>query len=129
MIKDGIIVDTSVLIDFFNGKEKDENNLSKLIESNCIVTTGIIIAELLQGTKNLKEEYGIAELINALPTIEITTDLWIKAGKLSATLRKKGINIPLTDVAIATIAIEYKFSLFTKDKHFIHIPNLKLYNV
>lgn len=129
MIKDGVIIDTSILINFLNGKDKDEDNVSKLIESNSAVTTGIIIAELLQGIKNLKEEHGIAGLINALPTIEMSTTLWIKAGNLSASLRKNGINLPLTDVAIATIAMEYKFSLFTNDKHFMHIPNLKLYNV
>jgi hypothetical protein len=48
---------------------------------------------------------------------------------MSLFLRRKGINLPLTDIAIATLAIEYQFSLFTLDKHFDQIPGVKIYKV
>ncbi|MEK6776819.1 MAG: PIN domain-containing protein [bacterium] len=127
MIKDGVIVDTSILIDFLKGSDAFERDVNLLIEKNRLITTGVIIAELLQGVKNPKEEQRIAGLLTAINLLEITTDLWIKAGMASSALRRKGINLPLTDVAIATLAMEHNLSVLTLDKHFKQIPGLKIY--
>ncbi|MGA1840047.1 MAG: PIN domain-containing protein [bacterium] len=128
MIKDGVIVDTSVLIDFLKGSEKYAEEVTSLLVKNRAITTGIIIAELLQGIKNPKEEQNISELMTSINTLEISTELWIKAGKLSSSLRKKGISLPLTDVTIATLALEYNLYIFTMDKHFEKIPGIHLFN-
>jgi len=124
--KDGVIVDTSVLISFLRG---DENALSvkKLLEEDRVYITGIIIAELIQGLKNTKEENYLIYLLRALNIIEITTDMWIKAGKLSLDLRRKGINIPLTDMAIGALALEHNMQIYTFDKHFNSIPGVRIY--
>jgi len=127
MIKDGVIVDTSVLIDYLKGSEKYAEEITSLLEKNHAITTGIIIAELLQGIKNPKEEQNISELMAAIETLEISTELWIKAGRLSSSLRKKGINLPLTDVAIATLALEHNLHILTIDKHFEQIPGIHLF--
>lgn len=128
MIKDGVIVDTSVIIDFLKGSEKYAEEITSLLVKNRAIITGIIIAELLQGIKNPKEEQNISELMTVINTLEISTELWIKAGRLSSSLRKKGINLPLTDVAIATLALEYNLYVFTMDKHFEQIPGVHLFN-
>lgn len=127
MIKDGVIVDTSVLISFFRGEEKIADKVSSLLQNNRVVTTGIIIAELLQGMKDMKEESNISDILAETSPLEITIDLWIKAGKLALSLRKKGINLPLTDVAIAALAIEQNLSIFTLDEHFKKIPGVRVY--
>ncbi|PIV84563.1 MAG: hypothetical protein COW52_07010 [Nitrospirae bacterium CG17_big_fil_post_rev_8_21_14_2_50_50_9] len=127
MIKDGVIVDTSVLIDFLKGSDAFERDVHLLIEKNRLITTGVIIAELLQGVKNPKEGQRIAGLLTAINLLEITTGLWIKAGMASSALRRKGIHLPLTDVAIATLAMEHHLSVLTLDKHFKQIPGLKMY--
>jgi predicted nucleic acid-binding protein len=126
MIKDGVIVDTSVLIDFLRGEMENAEKVSRLLKDNRVVTTGIIIAELLQGLKDHKEEDKIVSLLSGLFCLEITTELWIKAGTLSLSLRRKGINLPLTDVAIAILAIKNDLSILTNDNHFKHIPKVKL---
>lgn len=127
MITDGVIVDTSVLIDFLKGVEPYTGAVENLITGKRILTTGIIMAELLQGIRNSKEEDHVAGLIEGIPVIELTTDLWVKAGKLSCSLRRKGVNLPLTDIAIATLSIELNLSIFTLDKHFEQIPGVVLY--
>lgn len=124
MIKDGVVVDTSVLISFFRGQGEVADEVEKLLIENRIVTTGIIIAELLQGMKGIKEEERISGFLSDLNPMEITTDLWIKAGKMSLSLRRKGINLPLTDIAIAALAIEHNLAVFTLDKHFEKIPSV-----
>ena len=122
MIKDGVIVDTSVLISFFRGQGESADEVEKLLTENRIMITGIIAAELLQGMKGVKEEERLSEFLSALNPIEITTGLWIKAGKLSLSLRRRGLNLPLTDIAIAALAIEHNLSVFTFDKHFEKVP-------
>ena len=77
----------------------------------------------------MKEEKRILEAIVGAPDLEITNHMWAKVGLISASLRRKGINIPLTDTALAILALEHNFSLFTLDKHFESIPGLKLYKL
>ena len=129
MTRDGVIADTSVLVSFFRGKREYVEEVTRLLQENRLVITGLVIAELLQGMKGIKEEEKISDLLTGISTRELTTDLWIKAGEMSLSLRRKGINLPLTDIAIATLAIEYQFSLFTLDKHFDQIPGVKIYKV
>ncbi|MBI4690333.1 MAG: hypothetical protein HY754_08725 [Nitrospirae bacterium] len=42
-------------------------------------------------------------------------------------LRRNGINLPLTDVAIAALSIEHNLKVFTLDKHFEQIPGVRIY--
>jgi predicted nucleic acid-binding protein len=58
----------------------------------------------------------------------MTDALWIKAGRLSAQLRKTGQTLPLSDIIIATLALEHSFSLLTVDRHFDAIPGLTVFN-
>jgi predicted nucleic acid-binding protein len=100
----GVIADTSVLIDFLQDMAPNADAVAALIGSKRILTCGIIMAELLQSTRNTREEAYVTELIEAIPAVEITTALWVKAGKLSCLLRRKGILLPLSDIAIAACA-------------------------
>jgi len=127
MTEDGVIVDTSVLIAFFRGDAKIADKVSSLLQDNRVITTGIIIAELLQGMKDMKEGKNISDILAETSPLEITTDLWIKAGKVALSLRRKGINLPLTDVAIAALAIEHDIRIFTLDKYFEQIPGVRVY--
>ena len=43
---------------------------------------------------------------------------WIKAGKLSFNLKRKGKNVNLTDCYIAVIAQEYDCQILSLDMHF-----------
>lgn len=129
MTEDGVIVDTSVFIEFLKGNEQYGSEITRLLEKNRVFSTGIIIAELMQGLKNLKEEQYLAELITAVNIVEIATDLWVETGTISLSLRRKGINLPLTDVAIAALAIEHNLQIFTLDKHFELIPGIELYKI
>jgi len=124
--KEGVIVDTSVFVSFLRGNE-NAYPVKNLLEEDRVYITGIIIAELIQGLKNTKEEDYLIDLLRALNIIEITTDMWIKAGKLSLELRRKGIDIPLTDIAIGTLALEHNMHIYTFDKHFNSIPGVRIY--
>ena len=127
MTKDGVIVDTSVWIAFFRDKQPIASKLTDLIENHQAFLTGVVLAEILQGIKNTREEKRILEAVLGVPDLEISNHVWAKTGQMSALLRRKGINIPLTDAALAVFSLEHSFSLFTLVKHFECIPGVKLY--
>ncbi|GER94298.1 PIN domain-containing protein [hot springs metagenome] len=129
MIKDGVIADTSTLIDFLKNNEPCAAVIETLIKEKRLLTTGIIMAELLQGIKTITEENSVAELLEGIPVVEIDSVIWLKAGRISCALRRNGITLPLTDVAIAALCINHNLSIFTLDKHFQQIPGLKLFRI
>jgi hypothetical protein len=57
----------------------------------------------------------------------MTNKLWRSAAELSILLKKNGVNLPLSDIFIAAIAVENDLSIYTLDNHFSQIPDLKLY--
>lgn len=127
MTKDGVLVDTSLLINFLKNKAPNAAAVERLITSKRIRTTGVIAAELLQGARTATEEAYVVELLEGIPAVEMTSALWMKAGRLSSSLRRKGITLPLSDIAIAALAIEHNLSIFTLDRHFEQIPGVKLH--
>jgi predicted nucleic acid-binding protein len=120
-----ILPDTSAWIDFFRGKPSGmaENVEAALVQGE-VVTCGVVLFELLQGIKSPREEAQVLSAFQAIPHLEMTGALWIKAGQLSSQLRKKGYTLPLSDIIIATLALEHTYSLLTVDRHFDAIPGL-----
>ena len=120
-----ILPDTCAWIDFFRGRPSGmaENVEAALVQGE-VVTCGVVLFELLQGIKTPREEAQVLSAFQAIPHLEMTGTLWIKAGQLSSQLRKKGYTLPLSDIIIATLALEHTYSLLTVDRHFDAIPGL-----
>jgi predicted nucleic acid-binding protein len=120
-----ILPDTCAWIDFFKGRPSGmaENVEAALVQGE-VVTCGMVLFELLQGIKSPREEAQVLSAFQAIPHLEMTGALWIKAGQLSSQLRKNGYTLPLSDIIIATLALEHTYSLLTVDRHFDAIPGL-----
>ena len=126
-MKDKILADTSVWIEFFKKESEIGDKLSSLLAEGSVTICGIVIFELLQGIKSDKEKSIILNAISELPYIEMDSSLWQKSAMLAASLRRKGITLPLSDVIIASISLEHNLSIFTLDKHFDDIPGITIY--
>jgi len=126
-VKDRILVDTTIWIEFFRSNSETGRFLEKLLIKNAIWICGVVMFEVLKGIKSENEKSKILSLLAGLPYVEMTKALWQSAAVLSASLKKRGLNLPLSDIFIATIAIENDLSVFTLDNHFKQIPSLKLY--
>ena len=122
-----ILVDTCIWIEFFKTDSPYGEELDILLREDSVWTCGIVVFELLQGVKSSKEKGIITDILLALNYIEMSWPLWQRAAELSVKLKKKGITLPLSDVFIASLAIEYDLQVFTLDKHFRKIPGVKLY--
>jgi len=125
----GVLADTSIWIEFFKSRSDIGNKLEKLIKENSVWTCGIVLFELVQGTKTDYEKSTITGILSNLKYVEMTQFLWKKAGELSGSLKRKGLNLPLSDIIVAGIAIEHNLKIFTLDKHFGQIPGVKPYKM
>jgi hypothetical protein len=124
----GIIVDTCVWIEFFRNPQSPVTlRLSTLLRERRVIMVGMVLAEIIQGVKVPKEAKLVRENLKKLSYLEMTLDIWEKAGEISASLRKNGITIPLTDLIIAAMALSEDLEVFTIDPHFKEVHGLRLY--
>jgi len=122
-----VLPDTCAWIDFFKASPSPlAEQLKTALTDGMIVSCGVVMYELLQGIRSHKEEELVISAFQALPQLEMTAASWIQAGRLSADLRKKRHTIPLSDIIIATLALENDCDVLTVDRHFDLIPNLKI---
>ena len=116
-----ILVDSSVWIDFFNGRAGRETDLlDDLIESDLLLTGDIILTEVLQG---FRAESDFCRAKRALDRLEFRPMLGRAIALKSATnyriLRAKGITVRKTiDMLIATFCIENRHELLHSDRDF-----------
>jgi hypothetical protein len=119
-----ILIDTSVWIDYFKGRSDNiARHVDTILTENNIYVPKVVIAELIQGCKSEKEVSIIEEFLDAFFIIDNSENTWIKAGKLSFLMKKRGKTVNLTDCFIAVIANENDCKILTLDKHFNDIKN------
>ncbi|MBI4653840.1 MAG: PIN domain-containing protein [Nitrospirae bacterium] len=118
-MSDKVLVDTSAWIVSFkeSDNQKLKNYLREALNSDRVVTTNIIILELLQGCKDKKEYETLKSRLEVLPLYGLTGNTWSIAYEMGFLLRRKGITIPTVDIMIASIAKENTLSVFHYDNH------------
>jgi predicted nucleic acid-binding protein len=121
-----VLVDTSAWVGFFRGTSKTADAVAELIEKGQASICGVISYELIHWAKSEEEALHLSSVLSALHYIEMTSDLWVKAGNISAGLRSKGMTLPMSDLLIGAIALEHGLEVLTLDDHFTSIPGLKL---
>jgi predicted nucleic acid-binding protein len=125
MSAERVLIDTSVWIEYFRNQSSGlVSFVAEIAKDREICVPGVILAELMQGAKAEKELSIIAEFMDAFTIIDQTDRTWVKAGRLSHELRKKGKNVNLTDCYIAVIAQENNCAVLTLDRHFKDIRTL-----
>jgi hypothetical protein len=123
----GILADTTVWIEFFRTRSKTGDTLESLIREGSVWLCGPVLFEILQGVRTEEEKSNVLDMLSDLPYIEMSQSLWQKASEISASFRKKGLNLPLSDILIAAVALRNNLSVFTLDKHFEQIPGVKIH--
>jgi tRNA(fMet)-specific endonuclease VapC len=126
-MKKRIIVDTSIWVEYFKNNPETARIIDIGLDNNEIYIIGPVVAELLQGVRTPRERETISKLIGAIPFFDCEMKDWADAGCISSSLRKSGISIPLIDLVIYSVAKNNNALIYTKDKHFNLIPDVKLF--
>ena len=116
-----VLVDSSVWIDFFNGRETPATSkLDGLLPSTVLAVGDLILAEVLQGFRR-DADYRTAKSL--LLDLECHTlggmEIAQSAAEHFRTLRKRGVTVRKTvDCFIATYCIAHELPLLYSDRDF-----------
>ena len=117
-----IIVDTSVWVDYFNGREGPHTDrLHALLGNEPIAIGDLILTEILQGFRDDLHFRQARELLMALSVFEMLgVENALRCAEHYRGLRKRGITIRKTvDVIIATFCIVEDHTLLFSDRDFL----------
>ncbi|NOZ10354.1 MAG: PIN domain-containing protein [Gammaproteobacteria bacterium] len=112
----GVLVDTSVWIDYFKGGD-DSTGLGALIDENLVVTNDIILAELVPYLK-VKKQVVVIKLLQEINRLPMQID-WDEIVAFQIRCLKAGANgVGIPDLIIAQNAKANNCKIYSLDKHF-----------
>lgn len=91
---------------------------SYLEQGDLVVSTGIVLQELLQGFQGPRAKRAIIRDFSLLPMITPDIEDHIEAAELRNRCRRKGVQIGTIDALIAGICIRHELPLLTTDQDF-----------
>ena len=91
---------------------------ASLERGDIVVTTGIILQELLQGFQGPTARKQIIRSFSLLPLLSPDFEDHILAAELRNRCRRKGVQIGTIDALIAQLCIRHELALLTTDRDF-----------
>jgi predicted nucleic acid-binding protein len=94
--------------------------LRQALESGeLVVTTGLVLQELLQGFAGPRARREIIERFAALPLIAPDRQDHIDAAELRNQCRRAGVQIGTIDALLAQLCVRHRLTLLTTDNDFV----------
>ncbi len=123
-----VLVDSSVWIDYFRGKN-DTDTFEHFLDEGLIVINDLILAELVPAL-TIRKQKQLISLLHAIEKVPMIID-WRHIIDMQVRCLQNGINkVGVPDLIIAQNVIQNSLDLYTRDKHFRLISrhiNLSLY--
>ncbi len=83
-----------------------------------VVTTGLVLQELLQGFSGPRARRELVEHFSALPLLSPDRQDHIDAAELRNRCRRAGLQVGTVDAIIAQLCLRHDLTLLTTDKDF-----------
>ena len=120
-----LLVDTSVWsLAFRRGQPQTSPQVTErydaLAGEEIVVTTGIVLQELLQGFSGARARDDIIERFAALPLISPDRQDHIDAAMLRNACRRAGVQLGTVDALLTQLCIRHDLTLLSTDNDFIH---------
>ena len=118
-----LLVDTSV---WSLALRRDTDSAAPEVEAlrgalegaDTVVTTGLVLQELLQGFSGAKDKPKIIASFASLPLLQPDREDHIAAAELRNVCRRAGVQIGTIDALIAQLCIRHGLTLLSTDKDF-----------
>lgn len=119
-----LLVDTSVWSLAFRRDESsgapEVHALRHALESDeALVTTGLILQELLQGFAGPRARKDIIDRFAALPLLVPDRQDHVDAAELRNRCRRAGVQVGTIDALLAQLCIRHELTLLTTDNDFV----------
>jgi predicted nucleic acid-binding protein len=116
------IVDSSVWIDYFNGRISPQTDtLDAVLGKRALGIGDLILCEVLHGFRSQRDFEQACTAMLRLPVFQMVgQELALKSAQNYRFLRQRGVTIRKTiDCLIATFVIERRFALLHSDHDFL----------
>ena len=127
-----ILVDSSVWIDYFNGRSTPQTaKLDELLGQEDLAVGDLVLVEVLQGFRDKREFEAARRLLLSLTVVDLCgPNIAIQAARNYRSLRSRGLTVRKTiDCVIATYCIESGHELLHSDRDFDVFERLHLKTV
>jgi predicted nucleic acid-binding protein len=112
----GVVVDTSIWIDFFAGASVP--SLEAALAHGGVVLSPIVVAELVSGARLARDRAAIADLTMQLTLHDTPLDHWIRVGELRRSMKANGMTVSTPDAHVAQCALDRRALLLSRDTIF-----------
>jgi predicted nucleic acid-binding protein len=119
------LIDSSLWIEYFRprGSQKIKERVKDVLQKEEAVSCGIIVVEILRGTKNEKDFQSLQDALLSLPQIPIDDAVIVRASQWGFLLDRKGRFVSTTDLIIASAAYK-KARILHSDSDFETISSV-----
>ena len=125
-----ILLDSSIIIDYFRKRTKSKSILYKLSAGYRFCMSTITVFEIKIGLKTERQWKDYDILTNNIQILPIDDDCVNEAVKIYTDLKQQNNLIELADLLIGASAISNSLPLLTLNtKHFKNISNLELLSI
>jgi predicted nucleic acid-binding protein len=98
--------------------------LLRAIEAGeTLLTTGLVLQELLQGFSGPRARAQILDRFSAVPLLVPDREDHIRAADLRTTCRRAGVQIGTIDALLAQLCIRHSLTMLSTDKDFSRIAD------
>lgn len=115
----GLVVDTSVWIDFFAGRNLPELELA--LREGRVILPPVVFSELLSGKTLGPRSEQLVDFLEELDLHPTPRSHWQAVGKLRNLCRSRGFRISIPDAHVAQCALDAGGLLYSFDRIFAKI--------
>ncbi|NJO12224.1 MAG: PIN domain-containing protein [Gammaproteobacteria bacterium] len=100
--------------------------LIRVLETGAerVVTTGLVLQELLQGFAGAKAHDQLIARFASLPLLVPDREDHIAAAQLRNQCRKRGVQVGTIDALLAQLCLQHDLTMLSADEDFLHIARL-----
>lgn len=92
-----------------------------LENGETLLTTGLVLQELLQGFAGPKSRDQLLDRFSAIPLLVPDRDDHVQAAELRNHCRRRGVQAGTIDALLAQLCIRHELTMLTADEDFGHI--------
>jgi predicted nucleic acid-binding protein len=121
-----LLVDSNIFITLIKTRRDPGRELLERFDLEDLVTCGMVRLEVLRGIATEKARRALEGFFDVMQNVQTDNHLWEAACKLGWQVTRSGLNLPAQDIIIAACAIRADAAVLTFDKHFDHIPGVRV---
>lgn len=130
MATERILIDSSLIIDYFRKKNKENTPLWHLFQLDCpLFISTLTVYELLCGAKTPVLQKDTESLVGLFTVLNFGKEDAIKVALLFKELKQKNLLVGTIDILLAATAITNALLFATlNQEHFHRMPEVNLYH-